>query len=252
MRFVCVAYKFWCLCCVLVCVLLAESSGAAGDFRRGLLNPPGGPDVAVSGQPVYLMLLTSDHVRRDLSLTPIQAAQITSIQEDFAAYLSSRGNSVKFEGDTTDKNVPGVLPTEFAAKSRELESRIAWVLRASQLTRLEQLRLRAKGVFAFLEPAVQKSLALDEGTRDLIRSRIEASANETRLVIRDLRSAVIAPEEAKRRTEHIWIATHRDVLQELTAEQTEKLNSLLGVKPDFDPEALRFRLVVRHEDVLSD
>jgi len=197
---------------------------------------------SVVTQPVYLFMLTNELIRSDLALSAEQRDWIRELQEEYLRTLVSAGSAT--DSDSVSKKEGKQLDgaAAAAARSQAFEQRIKRVLSSSQLVRLEQLWLRARGFWVVFEPSVRTSLGIRESQLDAARRIIDSCRAECQTQVARVRRGEMSVKEAQLHVDKRMQQARKKVFDCLDDKQRDELQRLLGTPPTFDPGKLRFRL----------
>jgi hypothetical protein len=190
--------------------LLLAGAAEAQQFRRGagLVGPA--------------MLVQNESVQQELKLSEDQVGKVKEFgqklrekfQDEFAQLRQLEQKERAQKGQELMKKVEA----EGAKALKEL-------LEPGQLKRLHQITLQQRGSQAFLDPAVQKSLKLNDEQRDKIRTVGEEASKELREVFRNAQGNL---EEAQKKFRELRQSSMEKALAVLTDEQKKSWKEMTG------------------------
>lgn len=197
-----------------------------------------------SVRPVFLFMLSNDVIQREIGLSGEQKEQLSALTREYVSIASERRGR-RLASTESMHRVDGTDESNVAV--RKLEDKVRAVLLPAQLTRLEQLRLQTRAVWAFFERPVHERLALDQEFLATAKSIIQASETECQQLAAQVRTSQLSVKEVIPRVDQIRREAFLRVVALLTPEQRREFYCLLGEKPAFDPMKLRFRLVLNED-----
>ncbi len=218
-----------------------KGPGGPGGPRFGGMMPFGGP----GGMPASrLMLLGIPEVQKELKLDEQQQDQVKELMGESRKQMQAAFAGVDFqkirdmsEEERTKLFAEARKKTEAATK--ELDAKVAKLLDAGQLERLEQLQLQREGVAAFNRPEIAKKLGLSEEQQAKIRkiqeeARRAAGGFPGRDATDEERQEFFA--QMRKRGEKV----QADLLAVLTDQQQQKWTEMKGKEfkfpqPQFGP-----------------
>lgn len=197
-----------------------------------------------SVRPVSLFMLSNDVIQHEIGLSGEQKEQLSALTREYVSIERER-HGRRLASTESGHRVDGTDESNDAV--RELEDKVRAVLLPAQLTRLDQLRLQARAVWAFFERPVQERLALDQEFLASAKGIIQASETECQQLAAKVRTSQLSVKEVIPRVDQIRREAFVRVVALLTPEQRREFCCLLGEKPAFDPMNLRFRLVLNED-----
>ena len=217
--------------------LAQPGAGAGGRGRGGF----GGTQSAV-------MLAGIAAVQKDLGVTEDQIAKLKTLGEEARKELTEGGG-----GDIAGLRDLRDLPEaerrakleEFAAKRAEIAKKVvakykpklAEVLDAKQVERLQQIALQVAGAQAYSDPDVVKTLKLSKEQQDKVAAVVKDFSDKQREMFTAGGGGAGRSEEAMTKMRELGTARDKDLVAVLTADQKEQLAKLKG--KEFDTASLR-------------
>ncbi|MDB5343299.1 MAG: hypothetical protein JWP89_1676 [Schlesneria sp.] len=158
----------------------AQPGGAGGRGGRGAGGGMGGRQTAVT-------LAGNEAVQKELALTDDQIAKVKTLGEEARAELRPSGDGFAGLRDLPESERRAKM-TELMAKQAEASKaaaekykpKLAAVLDAKQIERLDQIAVQAAGSQAYADPAVVKALKLTQDQQDKIASINKEAGEKTR------------------------------------------------------------------------
>lgn len=215
-------------------------------------QPPGKPDFAAKGKKgpkpdrllmkddVFLKLVTTPQVERELELVEDQMQQFRRIGEDFRRKVAELAGGADLRALEPEER----KALEQKAKGKEAEWRqwlrqeISKVLLPHQHKRLEQIALQLQGIDALNDPQVVQQLNITQQQQDEI-ARIRQQEREDRDMAKRAVESLVQGKEAgelrKLQEAELRAETEKRILGVLTADQKRRLNELLGKPFDISP-----------------
>ena len=225
-------------CLGMIVLALAVQMASAQEREGRGRGGPGGFGFGRRGGPESgTMLLGLREVREELKTTPEQNKQLQELAEELRG---RRGdfNPQDFENLSQEERRERFekMRSEMEARAKESDEKLAKILDAKQIERLNQLRLQRQGAMALGRPEVGKQLGLSEEQQEKIRT-IQREAgpggpggpggrNFAEMSDEERREAITKMREQREKSE-------ADVLAVLSDEQKTKWNELQGEKFEF-------------------
>lgn len=159
-----------------------------------------------------LSLLNQKSVQEDVKLTPEQAQGVSRL-------LGKRREAIR--------NFRNLTPDEWRGRFQELEDQetsLASLLRPDQATRLRQIAVQLRGIDAYNDPEIAKSLGLSTEQKEKIR----ALQDEARLVTWAEFGSGDFRDADRRRIDETWRNVREQIQILLTEEQKERYKDLTG------------------------
>lgn len=216
----------------------AQPGGAGGRGGRGGGGFGGG---MMGGRPQSTVTLVGiEAVQKELALTEDQVAKVKTLGEEARAELRPSGDGFAGLRDLPEDERRAKM-TELMAKQAETSKavaekykpKLAAVLDAKQVERLDQIAIQAAGSQAYSDPAVVKALNLTQDQQDKIASINKEYGEKTR----ELFSAGGAGGGGGEKMRELGQTRDKDIAAVLTADQTAAFAKLKG--KDFDVAQLR-------------
>jgi Spy/CpxP family protein refolding chaperone len=210
-----------------VTLLLAISQVATAQREegRGDRGGPGGRRFAGGfGSPV-LRLAANEKVQAALKLSDEQKTKINELEEQF------RKDSRKvFDQEDVREGMQKL--------SEETTAKLTQVLDGDQQKRLQGISIQLMGAGAVMaDPALAKDLNVSDEQKAKLRDAQRENMRSMGETFRELRD--LSGEERRAKVETLRAEGEKRLLDVLTPEQQEKLNSLKGEKVDIDLAELR-------------
>ena len=212
--------------------------GAGGRGRGGF----GG---GMSGPPSALMLAGNPVIQKELAVSDDQAAKLKALGDEARAELSEANGPVDGLRDLPEAERRAKM-TEMMAKraeasrkvSAKFKPKLAEVLDAKQLERLDQIALQVAGAQAYSDPDVVKTLALSKEQQDKIASINKEASEKQRELFGGAGGAGGGDfQERFAKMAELNRARDKDLAAVLTTEQSEQLAKMKG--KEFDVAQLR-------------
>jgi Spy/CpxP family protein refolding chaperone len=197
--------------------LMQAANAQREEGRRG----GGGPEGRRFGfgSPA-LRLATNEKVQEALKLSDEQKSKVEELDQQF------RDDFRKLLEDGVDRE-------EFRKLSEETSAKLAEVLDDDQQKRLQGISIQVMGAGALLaDSALAKELEVSDEQKTKLRETQQANMRAMGESFRELRE--LSGEERRAKFEELRAAADKKLLEVLTSEQQEKLNSLKGEKVDVD------------------
>lgn len=217
----------------------AQPGGAGGRGGRGGGGFGGGGMMGGRTQST-VTLAGIEAVQKELALTEDQIAKVKTLGEEARAELRPSGDGFAGLRDLPEDERRAKM-TEMMAKQAETSKavaekykpKLAAVLDAKQVERLDQIAIQAAGSQAYSDPAVVKALNLTQDQQDKIASINKEYGEKTR----ELFSAGGGGGGGGEKMRELGQARDKDLAAVLTADQTTAFAKLKG--KDFDVAQLR-------------
>lgn len=220
----------------------AQPGGAGGRGGRGGAGAFGG---GMGGRTQStLSLAGNEAVQKELALTDDQIAKIKTLNDSAREEL--RGGNDGFAGlrDLPEDERRAKM-AEMMAKQAETSKKVAdkykpklaEVLDAKQVARLDQIALQAAGAQAYADPEVVKTLKLTKDQQDKLASITKEAGEKTRELFGQGGGGAGGGGGNMEKVREINTARDKDLAAVLTADQATQLASMKG--KEFDVAALR-------------
>lgn len=221
----------------------AQPGGAGGRGGRGGAGGFGG---GMGGRTQStLSLAGNEAVQKELGLTDDQIAKVKTLNDSAREEL--RGGNDGFAGlrDLPEDERRAKM-TEMMAKQAEASKKVAEkykpklaeVLDAKQVTRLDQIALQAAGAQAYADPEVAKTLKLTKDQQDKLASITKEAGEKTRELFGQGGGGGAGGGGGNmEKVREINAARDKDLAAVLTADQATQFASMKG--KEFDVAALR-------------
>lgn len=211
--------------------------GAGGRGRGGFGGGMGGPQSA-------LMLAGNPAVQKELGVSEDQIAKLKTLGDEARAEMSEANGPQEDLRDLPEAERRAKM-TEMMAKrveaSRKINAKfkpkLAEVLDAKQVERLDQIALQASGPQAFADPDVAKSLKLTKEQQEKIASINKDASEKQRELFGGGGGGGGDFQERFAKMAELNRAREKDLAAVLTTEQTDQLAKMKG--KEFDIAQLR-------------
>lgn len=213
--------------------------GAGGRGRGGFGGGMGGPQSA-------LMLAGNPAVQKELGVSEDQIAKLKTLSDEARAELSEGGGPPEGLRDLPEAERRAKM-TEMMAKRAEaarkvnakFKPKLAEVLDAKQVERLDQITLQAAGAQAYAEPEVAKALNLSKEQQDKIASINKEASEKQRELFGGAGGGGGGGDFQERfaKMAELNRAREKDLAAVLTSEQSDQLAKMKG--KEFDVGQLR-------------
>ena len=236
---------FWTGLAVLamVSVLATNVSAQQGQGRgRGF---PGGPGMGMGRTQSALTLSGNAAVQKELGATEDQIAKLKTLSDDVRADLRAEGGNLDFQGlrDLPEEERRAKM-AEFNTKQAEaakkvnekFKPKLAEILDAKQVERLDQIALQAAGPNAYTDANVVKTLKLTKEQQDKLASITAAAAEKARESFGGGQGGG-GGEDRMAKMRELNAARDKELAAVLTEEQASQLAKLKG--KEFDVAQLR-------------
>lgn len=215
----------------------AQPGGAGGRGGRG-----GG--FGMGGRPSAVTLVGNEAVQKELSLTDDQIAKVKTLGEEARAELRPSGDGFAGLRDLPESERRAKM-TELMAKQAEISKavtekykpKLAAVLDAKQVERLDQITVQAAGSQAYADPDVVKALKLTQDQQDKIASINKEAGEKTRELFGAGGGGGGAGGGNGEKIRELNQTRDKDLAAVLTADQTAAFAKLKG--KEFDVAQLR-------------
>lgn len=202
-----------------------------------MAQPPGGPGgqrgpgmfMMGGGMMGYSQLLRVEKVQKEIELTEDQKAELQKIEEQSRARMREL-----FQGGGQDREA---ARQRFEQARKETEKAIEGVLLPNQVKRLKEIRLQVMGIgAALMDEEVRKELGVTEEQAQKIRDATQKAMEE----LRGQRQEGERPsrEQMQQRMEEMRKKLADAVMSQLTEEQKNKWNQMIGEKFEISPSDL--------------
>ncbi|MEI8380132.1 MAG: Spy/CpxP family protein refolding chaperone [Planctomycetota bacterium] len=215
----------------------AQPGGAGGRGRGGFGGGFGGPQ---SG----LMLAGNPAVQKELGVTEDQIAKLKKLGDEAREEMQAGGGGGDFAAlrDLPEEERRAKM-TEMMNKRMEatrkvtekFKPKLAEVLDAKQVERLNQIALQAAGPGAYSDPDVAKALKLSKEQQDKLATITKEFGEKQRASFTGGGGG--GGEDARAKMRELSAARDKDLAAVLTADQKTQLDKMKG--KEFDVAALR-------------
>lgn len=203
-------------------------------------QPPGGPGgpggqrgpgmfMMGGGMMGYAQLLRIEKVQKEIELTDDQKAELQKIEEQSRTRMREL-----FQGGGQDREA---ARQRFEQARQETEKAIEGVLLPNQVKRLKEIRLQVVGIDGALRDAeVRKELGVTEEQVQKIREAVQKAMEE----MRGQRQQGERPsaEEMQKRMQEMRTKMAEAAMAQLTEEQKNKWNKMIGEKLEISPSEI--------------
>lgn len=181
----------------------------------GQQNPQGRLPVTSFPEP-YLFLIRDPAVLAELSLTRPQAASVRKVNDDLdAGLMSMRNRSAQHVQRVTSESIS-------VAKTR-----LATILTPAQRRRVDEIRVRAMGMKAFLNAEVADQLGLSTTQVNQLRDVIEQTADGIDRLRKSLNEGANR-QKVEADARQLRVDEQRQILAAISREQQKKWIAMLG------------------------
>jgi Spy/CpxP family protein refolding chaperone len=203
-------------------------------------QPPGGPGgpggqrgpgmfMMGGGMMGYAQLLRIEKVQKEIELTDDQKAELQKIEEQSRARMREL-----FQGGGQDREA---ARQRFEQARQETEKAIEGVLLPNQVKRLKEIRLQVVGIAgALMDQGVRKELGVTEEQAQKIREAVQKVMED----MRGQRQQGERPsaEQMQQRMQEMRTKMAEAVMAQLTEEQKNKWNQMIGEKFEISPSEM--------------
>lgn len=203
-------------------------------------QPPGGPGgpggqrgpgmfMMGGGMMGYTQLLRIEKVQKEIELTDDQKAELQKIEEQSRARMREL-----FQGGGQDREA---ARQRFEQARQETEKAIEGVLLPNQVKRLKEIRLQVVGIAGVLmDQGVRKELGVTEEQAQKIREAVQKVMED----MRGQRQQGERPsaEQMQQRMQEMRTKMAEAVMAQLTEEQKNKWNQMIGEKFEISPSEM--------------
>lgn len=218
---------------------LAQPGGAGGRGRGGF-GGFGGPQSVVT-------LAQNAAVQKELAVTEDQIAKLKTLGEEARAEMAPAGGGTDFAAlrDLPEEERRAKL-AELGAKRAEaarkvvekFKPKLAEVLDAKQVERLNQIALQAQGTGAYSDPEVVAGLKISKEQQEKFAAVLKEYGEKQReMFTRGGGGAAAGGEDPRAKFRELTAARDKELAAVLTADQTTKFEKMKG--KEFDVAALR-------------
>ena len=203
-------------------------------------QPPGGPGgpggqrgpgmfMMGGGMMGYTQLLRIEKVQKEIELTDDQKAELQKIEEQSRARMREL-----FQGGGQDREA---ARQRFEQARQETEKAIEGVLLPNQVKRLKEIRLQVVGIAsALMDQGVRKELGVTEEQAQKIREAVQKVMEDMRAQRQE--GEPPGPEQMQQRMQEMRTKMADAVMAQLTEEQKNKWNQMIGEKFEISPSEM--------------
>jgi signal transduction protein with GAF and PtsI domain len=177
----------------------------------------------------YAQLLRIEKVQKEIELTDDQKAELQKIEEQSRARMREL-----FQGGGQDREA---ARQRFEQARQETEKAIEGVLLPNQVKRLKEIRLQVVGIAgALMDQGVRKELGVTEEQAQKIREAVQKVMED----MRGQRQQGERPsaEQMQQRMQEMRTKMAEAVMAQLTEEQKNKWNQMIGEKFEISPSEM--------------
>lgn len=224
----------------LLCHQAAHAQEEGGRRGEGDRQRPGfgRPGFGMSGS----ALLRNEKIQEELKLTEAQKQKIQTASEESREKMREMFSGLRDKSREERREAFEKMRGEMDAMRKKSEEQILSALTESQKERLQGIELQLQGPRALANPEVAKKLDIDELQQEEIKLALEEVRSKSQSQMRELfagvRDGSVKREEMQKKMEELRAAGDKAVMEVLTKEQREKLESLKGAKVDISPRDL--------------
>jgi len=205
---------------VAVLVSAASVSLAQGRGGRGMFAPPQGP-----------MLLLNKSVQDELKLTDDQKTDLKKIQEKMTEAMADARSKNKDDQEALQK-----ARKEITDDTTKAASKIADTLKDDQKKRFKQIEIQVKGIQAFQDEEVAKTLKLTDKQKDDAKTVVEDLTKDTGEIFKDAGGDRTKMAEARKKIAEATTKATDTIVSKLTDDQKKTWKEITGDKFDYKPE----------------
>lgn len=220
----------------------AQPGGAGGRGGRG--GGFGGGFGGMGRSQSAFAVAANSAVQKELSLTEDQIAKMKTLGDEARGELQQGGGGFEGLRDLPEDERRAKM-TELMAKQAEnarkvaekYKPKIAEVLDAKQVERLDQIVLQAAGSQAYTDPAVVKALGLSKDQQDKVAAVNKEYGDKLRELGGGFGGGGGGGEDRGAKMRELGSTRDKDLAAVLTADQSSKLEKMKG--KEFDVAQLR-------------
>ncbi len=215
----------------------AQPGGAGGRGGRG------GGGFGMGGRQTAVTLAGNEAVQKELALTDDQIAKVKTLGEEARAELRPSGDFAglrdlpESERRTKMAEMMAKQAETSKAVAEKYKPKLAAVLDAKQVERLDQILVQAEGAQAYADPEVVKALKLTQDQQDKIASINKEAGEKSRELFGAGGGGGGAGSGNGEKIRELNQTRDKDLAAVLTADQTAAFAKLKG--KDFDVAQLR-------------
>ncbi len=186
------------------------------------------------GQPEGPMLLANKSVQEELKISDDQKKELTTLQEKMREGMTKAFTDNKDDKDARTKAMKEV--TDDATKSF---TKVADGLKDDQKKRFKQIQVQVKGIKAFEDEDVAKSLKLTDKQKDDAKAKADELDKDRRAIMQELGRQATAEQraEATKKVADMTTKATDSVISSLSDDQKKTWKELTGDKFDYKPDA---------------
>lgn len=171
-----------------------------------------------------------DEVQQELALSSEQKTKLQQIADDYRSQADSLFEGVR-ELPREERNAKMAELMEQREKlAADAEKKLAEVLNADQVKRLNQIVYQALGGRALAREDVAKELALSNEQREKVATIIASENEKRRQLFRDAQGGGVDREQMREKSRELRDQINNEALAVLTDDQKQKFTALQGEK----------------------
>jgi len=212
-------------------MLVAQDAG--GKARRGARAGSYGQE--------KLTLLKAKEVQKDLELTDDQKTTLEKFADEMRTQVTAQLDGLKDLSQEDRRAKLAEIRSKLDDRAKEVQTKLDDVLNTQQRDRLTQIGLQARGVRLFTQKEVEDGLQLTDDQKEKLKDLRDKMGTE----MRDARgpggpgaggpgAGGPLSDEAREKLKKLAAESMDKAKEILTADQREKLDTMLGKKLDID------------------
>lgn len=207
--------------CLTTCLMIATAAKAQGQGGRGRGGRGGfGGGFGFSSA----MLIRNEKVQEELKITDEQKEKLAALPNQGGGRARGGRGGGQDQSDEDREKAFAEMRKRIDESNKMVES----ILDASQLKRLKEISLQARGNGALADEEVATALKLTDDQKEAVKTIQDESGKR----MRELRDA--DPEERRQKFAELRKDTDEEYLAVLTDEQKAKFAEMKGAKIDID------------------
>ena len=201
-----------------VVLALCVGAVAAAQPGPGGRGPGGFGGFGFGGGGGLMMLVRMEAVQKEIKATEDQIASIRKLGEEMRP-----AGGQNFRDMSQEEREKAV--TEMRARMEKANTKLAEILKADQIARLEEISIQMRGAAALADPKVAKTLGLSDDQQKKLKEVSDANAAAVRELFQDGNR-----EGAREKMQELRKQTTEKAMAVLTADQKAALAKMKGAE----------------------
>ncbi len=209
-----------------VAVIFCAASLTMAQGQRGQRQPGGGGRGGMGGMLEGPMLLLNKSVQDELKLTDDQKAELTKINTKMT---EARQKAFADAGMDRSKIAEAMKPINDEATKAIKDGPLA-ALKPEQSKRLKQIEVQQKGLAAFNDEEVQKTLKITDKQKEEIAGQVKDVEKDRAEIMKDAQGDRTKMQEARTKITELNTKATDKIISSLTDDQKKAYKELVGEK----------------------